>query len=112
KQGKFHVQGMAVDHEHGYIYFSFTNKLVKMDLQGKLIGSVVGFVGHLGDLDFDDGKAYGSLEYKNDAIGKGINRALGIEGQSQNGFYIAIFDGSKIVRPDMDAETEGVVYTV
>ncbi|HMR19150.1 MAG TPA: hypothetical protein PKA53_07610, partial [Sphingobacterium sp.] len=113
-QGTFHVQGVAVDHDNGHVYFSFTNKLIKTDLDGKLIGSVTGFVGHLGDLDFntDDGKVYGSLEYKNDAIGKGINKTLGVEARAQNGFYIAIFDGSKIVRPDMDAETEDVLTTV
>jgi len=78
KQGEMHVQGTAVDKKNGYVYFSFTDKLLKMDLNGKLVGSVVGFVGHLGDLDFNaaDGKIYGSLEYKNDEIGKGIRKKL------------------------------------
>ena len=114
KYGKLHVQGVVVDQSNGYVYFSFTNKLVKTDLSGKLIGSVTGFVGHLGDLDFDPetGRIYGSLEYKNDAIGKGISKALGVQTTNENGFYIAIFDGAKIVRPDMDAEKEGVIRTV
>lgn len=115
KQGTMHVQSVTVDKKHGYIYFSFTDKLLKMDLSGKLIGSVTGFVGHLGDLDFnsDDGKIYGSLEYKNDAIGKGIKKKLGIQnGDTETGFYIAIFDGSRITRPDMDAEKEDLVRTV
>ena len=38
EQGPFHVQGIAVDLERGYIYFSFTTKLLKMDLAGNLIG--------------------------------------------------------------------------
>ncbi|TZF84707.1 hypothetical protein FW774_06910 [Pedobacter sp. BS3] len=114
KQGPFHVQGVAVDKANGYVYFSFTDKLIKMDLSGKLIGSVTGFVGHLGDLDFneEDGKIYGSLEYKNDAIGKGIRKKLGEQGNSETGFYIAIFDGSRIVRPDMSAEKEDLLRTV
>lgn len=75
-QGKMHVQGMALDNKNGFIYFSFTDRLVKMDLSGRMVGSVSGFIGHLGDLDFndEDGRIYGSLEYKNDAIGKGIKR--------------------------------------
>jgi len=114
KYGKLHVQGVAIDTAHGHIYFSYTSKLIKTDLAGNLIGSVSGFLGHLGDLDFngEDGRIYGSLEYKNDAIGKGIGKALGVETVQENGFYIAIFDVSKIVRPDMDAEKDGVVQTV
>ncbi len=113
KQGAMHVQGVVVDKVNGYVYFSFTDKLVKMDLSGKLIGSVTGFVGHLGDLDFaDDGKIYGSLEYKNDAIGKGIKKELGVETVGEDGFYIAIFDPSRIVRPNMDAEKEDLLSTV
>ena len=114
KQGKFHVQGVAIDTINKCAYFSFTNKLIKTDLSGNLIGSVVGFLGHLGDLDLNgnDGKIYGSLEYKNDAIGKGITNTLGVDNGNQNGFYVAIFDGSKIVRPDMDAEKEDLLRTV
>ncbi|WP_316811694.1 hypothetical protein [Pedobacter heparinus] len=114
KQGKIHVQGVAVDKVNGYVYFSFTDKLVKMDLSGKLIGSVTGFVGHLGDLDFNtaDGKIYGSLEYKNDAIGKGISKELGIKNSNESGFYIAVFDGSRIVRANMNAEKEELLQTV
>src|SRR5690606_30414596 len=115
KQGGLHVQGVAVDEKNGHVYFSFTDKLIKMDLSGRLIGSVTGFVGHLGDLDFntDDGKVYGSLEYKNDAIGKGIKRELGVKDKKYvNAFYIAIIDGAQITRPDMDAEVDDVLRTV
>lgn len=92
-----HIQGMAVDRRKGFMYFSFTNLLVKTDLAGKPVGSVTGFTGHLGDLDFNtkDGRVYGSLEYK-----------------AAKAFYIAILDGDRITEMDMDAETTGVVSTV
>ena len=72
--GNHHVQGIAVDKDRGYIYFSFTTKLIKADLQGRLIGSVDGLTGHLGCIAMNpaDGRIYGSLEYKNDAIGKAL----------------------------------------
>jgi hypothetical protein len=92
-----HVQGIAIDREHGFVYYSFTTMLVKTDLAGTVLGSVVGFTGHLGDLDFNekDGRVYGSLEYK--------------EAQS---FYIAILDVDKITSLNMDAEASGIVSTV
>ena len=34
-QGACHCQGIAVDPQKGYIYYSFTTKLIKSDLQGK-----------------------------------------------------------------------------
>jgi hypothetical protein len=113
-QGAFHVQGMAVDKANGFIYFSFTDKLIKMDLSGKLIGSVTGLVGHLGDLAFDaeTNTIYGSLEYKNDAIGKGISKSLGVKNREEANFYIAIFDASRIVQPDMRAGEGDVLKTV
>ena len=114
KQGAFHVQGMAVDKVHGFIYFSFTDKLVKMDLSGNVVGSVTGLVGHLGDLAFDPetNTIYGSLEFKNDAIGKGISKKLGLKNSNDINFYIAMFDGSRIVRPGMDAGEADVLKTV
>lgn len=113
KQGTLHVQGVAVDQIKGHVYFSFTDRLVKMDLSGKLIGSVTGFVGHLGDLDFGpDGKIYGSLEYKRDAIGKGVKNQTGGKEANEDGFYIAIFDVDRIVHPAMDAEAEDLLKTV
>ncbi|MFI7616347.1 hypothetical protein ACIBP6_34500 [Nonomuraea terrae] len=92
-----HVQGMAIDRRNGYMYFSFTNVLVKTDLGGNPVGSVTGFTGHLGDLDFNsqDGRVYGSLEYK-----------------EQESFYIAIFDVDRITSMNMDAQTSDVVRTV
>jgi hypothetical protein len=92
-----HLQGMALDRAKGFMYFSFTNLLVKTDLEGHPVGSVTGFTGHLGDLDFnaEDRRVYGSLEYKD-----------------AEAFYIAILDGDLIDRMDMDAATSGVVSTV
>ena len=69
EQGPFHVQGIAVDLERGYIYFSFTTKLLKMDFEGNLIGSVDGMTGHLGCLTMNpaDGRVYGdTLRTDND----------------------------------------------
>ena len=69
-----HIQGIAVDAKQGYIYYSFTTMLIKADLQGNIIGTVTGLLGHLGCIEFneEDGRIYGSLEYKNDSIGRGI----------------------------------------
>lgn len=109
-----HCQGIAVDTKHECIYYSFTTMLVKTDLQGNLIGSVTGLLGHLGCIDFcdRDGRLYGSLEYKNDSIGKGILKNAGSDAKLEDGFYIAIFDVERIDRPGMDACTDGVMTAV
>ncbi|MGN1345902.1 MAG: hypothetical protein ACI4V1_03900 [Eubacteriales bacterium] len=100
-----HCQGIAVDTAKGYVYYSFTTMLVKTDLCGRFIGSVTGLLGHLGCISFHagDGKVYGSLEYKNDAIGRGILHMLGGGIEIPDAFYIAIFDVDKIDRADMDS---------
>ncbi|NGN63973.1 hypothetical protein G5C51_08655 [Streptomyces sp. A7024] len=92
-----HVQGVTVDKERGFVYWSFTQMLVKTDLDGKVLGTVEGLTGHLGDIDLNDrdGRVYGSLEYK-----------------AEEAFYIAIFDVSKINRIGMNAETDGVMTAV
>ena len=112
--GKNHCQGIAYDEKNKYVYYSFTTKLVKTDTSGKVIGTVENITGHLGCISFDkkDGKVYASLEYKNDAIGKGILRQEGVAKQFPTGFYVAIFDVDKIDRLDMDAERDGVVKSV
>lgn len=117
EQGNFHVQGVVVDAKRGYAYFSFTTSLVKTNLRGEVIGSVDGFIGHLGCLDVnpEDGRIYASLEYKNDNIGKGILKGLGAQTKNQgeeSSFYIAIFDGEKITRPGMSAEKDNIIHTV
>ncbi|MFB7249306.1 hypothetical protein [Microbacterium sp. NPDC056234] len=92
-----HIQGIAIDEKNGFVYHSFTDMLVKTDLHGNVIGTVEGFTGHLGDLDFNskDGRVYGSLEYK-----------------AEEAFYIAIFDVDKITEAGMDAEDSGIVTAV
>jgi hypothetical protein len=92
-----HVQGIAVDMQGGYIYYSFTRLLAKYDFNGKLIGTLVGWTGHLGDLDFNpvDGKVYGSLEY-------GKDRA----------FYIAVIDASRLDRVGIEASKTEIFRTV
>lgn len=110
-----HVQGIALDRQNGYMYFSFTTLLVKCDLEGNVVGTVKGLLGHLGCLAFNpgDGRLYGSLEYKHDSIGKGILKKQGVEDlQLGEGFYIAIFDCGRIDRMDMDAQADGVMTTV
>ena len=39
-----HVQGIAVDAKREYVYLSFTTVLVKMDMQGNVVGTVTGFL--------------------------------------------------------------------
>lgn len=92
-----HIQGVTVDEKRGFVYWSFTQMLVKTDLDGKVIGTVEGLTGHLGDIDLNarDGRVYGSLEYK-----------------AAEAFYIAVFDVSKIDRIGMNAETDGVMTAV
>lgn len=92
-----HVQGVAVDRERGYIYYSFTNLLAKYDFSGKLIGTLAGWTGHLGDLDFNpaDGKVYGSLEYKEDRA-----------------FYVAVIDVARLDRVGVEASESEIFRTV
>ncbi len=92
-----HVQGIAVDVKGGYLYYSFTNLLAKYDFNGKLIGTLVGWSGHLGDLDFNpaDGKVYGSLEYGEDKA-----------------FYIAVIDVSRLDRVGVEAGKTEIFRTV
>ncbi|MBQ4065360.1 MAG: hypothetical protein IJD10_04610 [Clostridia bacterium] len=109
-----HVQGIAVDNDRKYMYFSFTTRLVKTDMQGNIIGSVKGLAGHLGCIayNYEDGRVYGSLEFKHDSIGKGILANIGREDDIRDGFYTAIFDVDRIDRDDMDAERDGVMTAV
>ncbi len=109
-----HVQGIALDDGHKYIYYSFTTVFVKADLAGNVIGTVTGLTGHLGCISFnsEDGKVYGSIEYKHDSIGQGIMKSTGVALADEDAFYIAIFDVDKIDRVGMDAERDGVMRAV
>ena len=109
-----HVQGIATDRERKYMYFSFTTKLVKTDMEGNIVGSVTGLTGHLGCIAFnyDDGRLYGSLEYKHDRIGKSILERAERKTDVQDGFYVAVFDVDRIDREDMQAESDGIMKAV
>ena len=113
-QGNNHCQGIAVDPKGGFIYYSFTTRLVKTDLAGHPVGSVEGLCGHLGCIDFNerDGRVYGSLEYKNDRIGKSILQKLNRSDPVPDAFYCAIFDVDRIDRPGMQAESDGIMRAV
>ncbi|MCM1544584.1 MAG: hypothetical protein NC110_04725 [Ruminococcus sp.] len=86
-----HCQGVAVDKKNGYIYFSYTSMLVKFDWNGKMIGSVTGISGHLGDITFNeqDGKIY-----------------CGYIPQGKKAFYAAIFDADKITKTGMSPKKD------
>lgn len=106
-----HIQGIAVDEEKGFIYHSYTTILLKTDLEGNPIGSVKNIIGHLGCITFDPERrrVYGSLELKHDVIGKGITGLTGKELSEDDSFYLVSFDVDKIVKMDMDAETDGIM---
>ncbi|WP_374935973.1 hypothetical protein [Streptomyces sp. SM10] len=86
-----------MDRGRGFVHWSFTQQLVKTDLDGTVLGTVEGLTGHLGDIDVDerDGRVYGSLEYK-----------------AAESFYVAVPDGPAIDRVGMDAEGDGVMTAV
>lgn len=89
-----HIQGIAYDPVNEVMYHSFTTMLIKTDLHGNVLGTLEGWTGHLGDLDFgDDGLIYGSLEYK-----------------AQNTFYIAVIEGDKITRPGQKLSDDPTVF--
>lgn len=110
-----HVQGIALDREKGYMYFSFTSSFIKTDLEGNILGTINRIQGHLGAMTLGpDGRVYASLECKDDVIGQGIAKRLGVENLSheQSVFYVAIIDVDRIDRIGMDPEKDGVMTTV
>lgn len=110
-----HVQGIALDRQHGCMYLSFTSSFLKTDLQGNLLGSINRIQGHLGAMTLGpDGRVYASLECKDDSIGQGVAKRLGIDNLSheQSVFYVAIIDVDRIDRVGMDPEKDGVMTTV
>lgn len=109
-----HVQGIAVDAQRGFVYYSFTTILLKTDLQGNALASVENIVGHLGCIAFDEEKncVYGSLELKHDVIGRGIMAQTGIQLAEEDAFYLVSFDLSRLDRMGMDAEKDGIMRAV
>ena len=92
-----HCQGIAIDKENGYIYYSFTNTFVKCDFEGNALGSITGIKGHLGDICFNekDGKIYGSLNP-----------------EGKKALYLAIIDVDNLNEMNVDPEKIVVVYGV
>lgn len=91
-----HCQGIAVDKKNGYVYYSYTTLLVKCDMDGNIVGTVTNIEGHLGDIAYNekDGKLY-----------------CGYYATDRKGFYIVIFDTTKITKTDIKP-TKDVVRTV
>ena len=108
-----HVQGIAVDKKNSFIYLSFTTELIKADLSGNIIGSIKGWIGHLGCIDYndDDECVYGSLEIKNDSIGISIKELLKTDNTIPDCFYIAVFDTKRIDRKDINAKDSDILKT-
>lgn len=87
-----HVQGIAVDRERELAFFSFTDRLVKTDLAGTVLGSVTGLPAHLGDITLNptNGKVYGSIFWGDE--------------DPYYAPYIAIFDPEQIHEIDESPE--------
>lgn len=109
-----HVQGIAVDEERGFVYYSFTTVFVKTDFAGRRIGTVHNLIGHLGCITYEreTDRVYGSLELKHDAIGSSIEKHTGKKLSEENAFYLVSFDVGAIDRDGMDAEKDGVMKAV
>ena len=112
--GNCHIQGIAADMKKGYIYYSFTTKLIKATLDGRIVGTLDGLAGHLGCIAFNeqDGCVYGSLEYKNDIIGRDILKAIGSKRNFDDAFYVAKFDVDKITKHGMNADDSDIMTAV
>ena len=109
-----HVQGIAVNREKGEMYFSFTTRFIRTDLKGKVLGTIDRIQGHLGAMTFnpEDGCVYASLECKNDEIGAGIAKKLGVPMWEGSYFYVAVIDVAKVDQIGMDPENDPVLRTV
>lgn len=92
-----HCQGMAIDQDKGFIYYSYTNTFVKCDFEGNAVGSITGIEGHLGDICYNekDGKVYASLNPK-----------------GKKALYIAIIDVDNLNEMGVDAVKGGLIRTV
>ncbi len=100
-----HVQGIDADTKGEYIYYSFTDRIIKQDINGNIVGSVVGFDkygagAHLGDIAFNDsdGMLYCSLT-KNIFYGLPDEKLM-----LQPNCYVVIVDVNKINEMEMSPE--------
>lgn len=111
--GKTHIQGICMDEKKGFIYYSYTTCLVKAKPDGTVVGTVTGLLGHLGCIAMGpDGFVYGSLEYKMDAVGKGILAKLGSRASFAEGFYVVRFDVDRIDREGIEADGNDIMTAV
>mgnify|MGYP001102148440 CR=1 FL=1 len=99
-----HVQGIAIDYDRKYIYYTFADKFVKTDILGNVVGWFDGYQGHLGDCTYNvrDGKVYASLYCRKGEYGW----------TAKSTSYIAVIDVDKIVKADMDAYRDEIMKTV
>ena len=106
-----HLQGIALDKKRGHIYWSFTTLLVKTDLNGTVIGSVGGLIGHLGCIAYcaERDELWGTLELKGDAVGRGISKLLKRENVSREAFYAVVFDIEAITSKNINAENNNIM---
>ncbi|MBQ4086674.1 MAG: hypothetical protein IJC78_00320 [Clostridia bacterium] len=101
--GAGHVQGVCVDDEGKYMYASFTNMLVKLDVAtGEIVGSMIGMStgshkggAHIGDVCYNNGKIYTPLIYN-----------------ASEQFFIGVIDGRMITEPDMPYTTPGMMQAL
>ena len=110
-----HVQGIAIDAEKGHVYYCFTTILVKTDFSGRVLGTVGHLAGHMGCITIDPRRRrlYGSLELKHDQIGRGVIAKNGNWNPSdEDSFYLVSFELDRLDRPDMTAESDGVMRAV
>ena len=100
----YHVQGICLDKENQYLYYTFTNIFVKTDTEGNLIGTMTGYPGHLGDCTFNenDGKVYASFYLANGEY----------DWYGEDMYYVAIIDVDKIDEVGMSYETEDLMKVV
>ncbi len=100
----YHVQGITMDRGKGHIYYTFTNTLVKTDLEGNVLGTVKGYPGHMGDCTFNeqDGKLYATLQLSTGEY----------DWYGENKYYVAIVDVEKITQVDTPYDTEGLMKVV
>lgn len=85
-----HMQGFSSG--NGYMYWSFTDSLVKTTMGGTMKSQVEIFGGHLGDCDYHDGKIYASYLQ---------NSLSGHAWEDWSGFKIYVFDANDLKTLDV-----------
>ena len=89
-----HLQGATADEDMTYLYMSYNDRLVKVDMHsGEVVASMTGLAGgHLGDLAYYNGDVYASLEFS-----------------SVNKYYVAVIHAAQLTEMDMDYKTPGLM---